>query len=102
MPLFKKRPLIVEAIQYQAGKAFQIEAFVGKELERNANGNQTAIGGLLVPDDPNLLLPNGWLVKEPGGQFKIYGPDEFTDFHEPAVKKRQVKFTPGAQTPEKK
>lgn len=100
MPLFKKRPLIVEAIQYQPGKPFEIEMFVGTALKKpDVYGNPVEIETANGTKD---LKETDWLIRDVALNLEVKTNDQFEKEYEPAVRKRQIKLTPEVQTPAKK
>jgi hypothetical protein len=78
MPRFKKKPLMIEAIQF-SGNFEEIERFVGGDAEfRN--------GELLIAtlEGPLHASPNDWIIKGVTGEFYPCKPDIFAATYEPA------------------
>ncbi len=79
MPKFRKRPIVIEAIQFN-GNFDEIESFVGGDAEFRD-------GQLLVAtlEGPLRAAPGDWIIKGIKGEFYPCKPDIFAETYEPDV-----------------
>lgn len=78
MKQYRKKPVIIDAVQYTGVNFDEIEAFVGGDAEFHD-------GKLLVAtlEGPLTASPNDWIIKGTKGEFYPCKPDIFTDIYEP-------------------
>lgn len=71
---FKKKPVIIEAIQYNNLNREEIEKFVGKELKQELESETAYLAGKGAPlfsltietKEGNMkVMPSDWVIKEP-------------------------------------
>lgn len=79
MPMFRKKPVVIEAIQFVAANFEAIEMFVGGDAEFRD-------GELIVAtlEGPLHASPNDWIIKGVKGEFYPCKPDIFAATYEPA------------------
>lgn len=77
MSKYRKKPVIIEAIQFVAGNFDAIEAFVGGDAE--FRGNELIIATL---EGPLRAAPNDWIIKGVKGEFYPCKPDIFEATYE--------------------
>lgn len=92
---FRKKPLIIEAIQYNNLNREAIEAFVGKPLKQELETETAYLAGKGTPkfsiaidtkEGVMKAMPNDWIIKEPfpTGDREFYPckPDIFEQTYE--------------------
>lgn len=89
---FRKRPVIIEAVQYTKFNKDEIDAFVGKVLEMNVE-SETAYDAGIAPPIFSLNIPTlegvmkaqecDWIIKGVSGEFYPCKPDIFEKTYEP-------------------
>jgi len=88
---FKKRPVVVEAIQYLNSNKEEIEKFVGVELKSIPWSETAYIAGmgpplfmLMIPtlESPHEAIPGDWIIKGVQGEFYPCKPDIFEKTYE--------------------
>jgi hypothetical protein len=79
MPMFTKKPVTIEAVQFAAANFDEIEDFVGGDAEFRD-------GELIVAtlEGPLRAAPNDWIIKSVAGEFYPCKPDIFAATYEPA------------------
>ena len=99
---FRKRPVVIEAVQLTWGTWSEICKFIGVgklsdgkpegcylgENGQPKNGNETADKiGLLIPTLEGLMIgaEGDWIIKEVNGEFYPCKPDIFEKTYEPVV-----------------
>jgi hypothetical protein len=86
VPRFRKRPLIVEAVQFTGQNCYQILQFVGREREL-----QSGICEISPTDQPVIPNPRGdmvaspgdWVIKGVAGEFCACKPEIFAASYTP-------------------
>src|SRR6266446_1174748 len=80
MPKFRKKPVVIEAIQYTGENADEIDAFVGKELHKLLMHPLV----LVIPTlEGEMNARHGdWVIKGVKGEFYPCKPDIFTATYE--------------------
>ena len=78
MPMFRKKPVVIEAIQFR-GNFDEIEVFTGGDAEFRD-------GELVVAtlEGPLRASPNDWIIKGVKGEFYPCKPDIFAATYDPA------------------
>lgn len=83
MPKFRKKPVVVEAIQWNGDNFNEICNFVGEDLEYNANGTgkpQELIIHTL--EGEHYALINDWIIRGVKGECYPCKPDIFAQTYE--------------------
>lgn len=92
MPKFRKKPVVIEAVQFHGHNASDIEKFTGltffPELESETAyvaGQGAPIFSILIPTlEGPLKAKNGdWIIKGVSGEFYPCKPDIFEKTYEP-------------------
>ena len=76
---FRKKPVVIEAVQFRLNNIDDVERFVGGDLGKDAEGNPviaTLEGALRVS-------LNDWIIKGVKGEFYPCKPDIFAATYEP-------------------
>lgn len=79
MPKFRKKPVVIDAVQYTGVNFDELEKFVGGDAEfRN--------GELVIAtlEGPLHASPNDWIIRGVKGEFYPCKPDIFEATYEPA------------------
>lgn len=91
MAKFRKRPVIIEAIQYLNSNKAEIESFVGVKLESKLSSETAYIAGkgpplftLMIPtlESPHEASVGDWIIKGVSGEFYPCKPDIFEKTYE--------------------
>lgn len=79
---FRKKPVEVEAVQYDGtvGSYLEIRHWSGKAFRYNDERTLT----VRTPEGVMFPLPGDWIVREATGEFRRCKPDIFAATHEPA------------------
>jgi hypothetical protein len=79
MTKYRKKPIVVEAVQYTGDtqSVQEVRAFTGRELE--GNGRDLFIETL---EGILIIHPSAWVVKGAAGKFYLYDNDIFIQTHE--------------------
>ena len=77
MALYRKKPVVIEAVQYTGPNFEEIEAFVGGDAEFRD-------GKLLVAtlEGPLYASPGDWIIKGVKGELYPCKPDVFSQTYE--------------------
>lgn len=78
MPKFRKKPVVIEAIQLRLLNIEEVENFVGGDLGKNQQG-QTVIATL---EGAMICSMNDWVIKGVNGEFYPCKPDIFEKTYE--------------------
>jgi hypothetical protein len=91
MPMFRKKPVIIEAIQYNGLNAAEIDEFTGMKLERDIV--DTAYQAGVAPPVMRLVIstlegnmiasPGDWVIRGISGEYYPCKPDIFKKTYEP-------------------
>lgn len=76
MPMYRKRPVVVEAVQFN-GNFDEIEQFVGGDAE--FRGGELLVATL---EGPLNASPRDWIIKGVNGEFYPCKPDIFEKTYE--------------------
>lgn len=88
---FRKKPVVIEAIQYTKYNRQEIEAFIGKELEENLESETAYVAGIAPPIfSLNIETLEGvmkanegdWIIRGVNGEFYPCKPDIFEKTYE--------------------
>ena len=91
MAKFRKRPVIIEAIQYLPSDKAEIESFVGVKLESKLSNETAYMAGmeppsfiLMIPtlESPHEASVGDWIIKGVQGEFYPCKPDIFEKTYE--------------------
>lgn len=78
MAKFRKKPVVVDAIQYPGYTSQEVQDFLGVNLGSEQREGVAATGFFVRTATDNLWLQkNYWIVKDSDGQFQVYAPDIF-------------------------
>jgi hypothetical protein len=77
MPMFRKKPVVIEAVQFIAANFNEIEEFVGGDAE--FRGSELVVATL---EGPLRAAPNDWIIKGVKGEFYPCKPDIFEATYE--------------------
>ena len=78
---YRKKPVVIEAVQYVTGGAALIETFMGQQLDLLLGTDVLLIPTLESPHEAN---PGDWIIKGVKGEFYPCKPDIFAMTYEPA------------------
>lgn len=81
MAQYRKKPLIVDAIQYTGTNDADILDFVGDQAYRLTKPTDTAFFVNTLSGDVPLAM-GSWLIKSPRGEFYPIQPDAFFEAYE--------------------
>ena len=90
---FRKKPVVIDAIQYTKFNKEEIDSFVGKVLEMNIESETAYEAGIAPPMfSLNIQTLEGvmkaqegdWIIKGVSGEFYPCKPDIFEKTYEPA------------------
>lgn len=80
MPMFRKKPVVIEAVQFTLHSFDEVEAFVGGDMGKDKEGN-TVVATL---EGAMKVSLNDWIIKGVKGEFYPCKPDIFAATYEPA------------------
>lgn len=92
MTKYRKKPVVIEAIQYNNLNKAEIEAFVGKKLNQELESESSLFAGtgtpkfsliIETPESNHKAMPNDYIIKGVQGEFYPYKPDIFEATYEP-------------------
>jgi len=90
--LYRKKPIIIKAIQYNNLNRNEIEKFVGKKLKQELESETAYIAGkgspkfsLIIPtlEGDHKAMPNDWIIEGIKGEFYPVKSDIFELTYEP-------------------
>lgn len=88
---FRKKPVVVEAIQYNNLNREEIETFVGKKLTQQLESETAYLAGMGSPkfsliietlEGNHKAMPNDYIIKGVHGEFYPCKPDIFEKTYE--------------------
>ena len=86
MAKYRKKPVVVEAIQYQFYNKKEIDEFVGRQLAEYTKDSQEEVYDtyLIIPTlEGNMIADcNDWIIKGVNGEFYPCKPDIFKKTYE--------------------
>ncbi len=91
MGKFRKKPVIVDAIQYTNLNAAEIRDFVGSDLKQELESETAYVAGkgaprfsLIIPtlEGDHKAMPMDWIIKGVNGEFYPCKPDIFDKTYE--------------------
>lgn len=82
MPLFRKKPVVIEAVQYGPYTAPSLDVV----LFLDGAGARATSDGIIIPtlEGDHLARPGDWIIKGVSGEFYPCKPDIFEKTYEPA------------------
>ena len=89
---FRKKPVVIEAVQFNNINREEIEQFVGKELKQVIESDTAWEAGIAPPVSsltiPTLegdmkAMPGDWIIKGVKGEYYPCKPDIFEQTYEP-------------------
>lgn len=80
MPFFRKKPVVIEAIQWTGENYAEVLPFIGTEVEVTG-----AMGALIIHtlEGPMRAEPHDWVIRGIKGEFYPCKPDIFAATYEP-------------------
>lgn len=79
MPFFRKKPVVIEAVQYTGSNTAEVAVFGGADLEE---ADRMVIHTL---EGDMLAAPGDWIIRGVSGECYPCKPDAFTKTYEPAA-----------------
>jgi hypothetical protein len=83
MAKFRKKPVVIEAVQYTGENASEIDAFVGLELKKLLMHPLILVIPTLEGD--HNAMHGDWIIKGIKGEFYPCKPDIFAATYEPFI-----------------
>ena len=86
MPSFRKRPVVIEAVQFTWSEITHALDFAGESIVSEERDRCGAVGYFIKTLEGNsYILSNGdWIIKGVNGEFYPCKPDIFEKTYEPA------------------
>lgn len=90
--LYRKKPVVIEAIQYNGLNKDEIERFVGSSLKSEINDCAWEAGAMVAPirtiiiptlEGNHIASPGDFIIKGIKGEFYPCKPDIFNDTYSP-------------------
>lgn len=75
MPKFRKKPVVIEAVQYDGGNALEIELFTNGQAYKN--GGKSDFMTIPTLEGDHTALTGDWIIKGVKGEFYPCKPDIF-------------------------
>ena len=88
---FRKKPIVIEAVQYTNANQKEIEEFVGMPLGNKCISETAYLAGqgaplfsIIIPtlEGDHEAMPNDWIIKGVNGEFYPCKPDIFEKTYE--------------------
>ena len=84
MPLFRKKPVTIEAIQFDGKNVEECLNFIGAPLEDGEHAEDFENGiDIDTLEGTMMAMPNDWIIKGVQGEFYPCKPDIFEATYEP-------------------
>ena len=92
MSKFRKKPVVIEAVQYTNLNHSEINDFVGMKLKQELESETAYVAGkgapkfsLVIPtlEGDHKAMPGDWIIKGVKGEFYSCKPDIFEATYEP-------------------
>lgn len=96
---YRKKPIVIEAIQFNNINADEISAFVGKKVKQEIESETAYEAGMGAPISSVTIetlegnmkaIPRDWIIKGVNGEFYPCKPDIFEKTYEPINSKEEV------------
>ena len=93
---FRKKPIVIEAIQYNNFNLAEIEAFVGKKLNQELESETAYLAGKETPkfsliietlEGNHKAMPNDYIIKGVQGEFYPCKPEIFEQTYEEVIER---------------
>ena len=78
MTKYRKKPIVIEAVQFGLLNQEEIEEFVGGDLGRDGDGNNV----IATLEGAMKVSINDWIIKDIQGEFYPVKPDIFEETYE--------------------
>lgn len=79
---YRKKPIVIEAIQWKLKNKAEIDKFVGYKLQKSCE-NVTKDGLCIVTKEGTMVaIPNDWIIKGIKNEFYPCKPDIFKETYE--------------------
>ena len=100
MAKYRKRPVVIEAVQYNNLNKSEIESFVGKELKQELESETAYVAGKGRPifsltietlEGNHKAMPNDYIIKGVKGEFYPCKPDIFEQTYEVLQEPEELK-----------
>ena len=77
--MFKKKPVVITAIQWDGNNLEEIETWIGRELRQQRSYDGKEVVYLLIPtlESPHEASRGDWIIKGIEGEFYPCKPDIF-------------------------
>jgi len=84
---FRKKPIVIEAVQWTGNNTVEIETFVGQKLTKQMDFKNEKIAVLWIPtlESPHEATPGDWIIKGIKKEFYPCKPDIFEQTYEEAT-----------------
>ena len=82
MSEYRKKPVVIEAVQWTLKNAAEVEAFFGRTFKVTKNGYSIVIPTL---EGDMLCSPHDWIIRGVQGEFYPCKPDIFDQTYEPVT-----------------
>ena len=81
---YRKKPVVVEAVQWNGFNHETVEKFVGKKLKKQMDYKGEKIALLMIPtlESPHEASPGDFIIKGIEGEFYPCKPDIFAKTYE--------------------
>lgn len=81
---FRKKPVVIEAVQWTGKNTKEIEDFVGQKLKKGMHPTEDIVIQLLIPtlESPHEAGINDWIIKGVKGEFYPVKNDIFKETYE--------------------
>lgn len=92
MKKYRKKPVVIEAVQYNNINSYEVEKFMNLPLKQQLEsdtayeaGVAAPIASLLIPTLEGTMkaMPGDWIIKGVNGEFYPCKPDIFEKTYEP-------------------
>lgn len=84
MAKYRKRPVVIEAMQFTEDHADAIQEFIGRDRENGTARNGPSYVEIRTLEGTMHAVPGDWIIKGVAGEFYPCKPDIFEATYEPA------------------
>ena len=76
---FRKKPVVIEAVQWDGTNTIQIEEFINKGLRKQMDCWNNKVVSLIIPtlEGEHIASINDWIIRGVKGEFYPCKPDIF-------------------------
>ncbi len=87
MPKFRKKPVVIEAVQFTGSNFFEIAGFLGhgSDVLNNLELKTTDLPVIETLEGKMTASPGDWVIRGVKGEFYPCKPDIFAATYEPAA-----------------